>query len=144
MRATGSTATIIFIAVLLSACVARPSLRATDDALVGCWRGEGYQPLQKRTQIWVTHRKPDGTFRVEFQDQTRPQPNKADVHVEAGGWVLSAGTYTTVTTQINGSPAYYRDDYKVLELTADKFIYRHNKLGTVFTALKVSCETSGP
>lgn len=135
-----ATAMIIVSAMLLTGCVVRPPLLTSDDALVGCWRGEGYQPLPQRTQTWVTRRNADGTFVVEFQDSIRRDSNRVEVDVEAGSWVRIESTYTTVTNQMNGRPTYYRDEYEILELTADKFVYRHKKLGVVFTAVRVSCE----
>jgi hypothetical protein len=144
MRPILSIATTVLVAVLLGSCVNRQSLPTNDESLVGCWRGEGYQPEQRQTQSWLTRRNPDGTFSVEFKDLTKRSNGQLETQVELGAWSQKANIYTTTTKRINGIPAFYYDEYEILELTKAKFVYRHKALGEVFTASRVSCEASGP
>jgi hypothetical protein len=81
MRPIRSIAMIIIGAALLAGCVVRPPLLTSEDALVGCWRGEGYQPLPQQMQTWFTRRNADGTFVVEFQDSIRRDSNRIEVDV---------------------------------------------------------------
>jgi len=127
-------------AALLVAWLLGAAPVALAQDLSGRWYGEGYQP-RGYTQ-WLSERRPDGTFFVEFReykDCTLVYQSR-----EAGRWSFSDGVYSTTTTSVEGSDAYYYYSYVLLAFSGSEMEYQHIGFGTLFKARRVSDDFEWP
>ncbi|WP_428248698.1 hypothetical protein [Ferrovibrio sp.] len=129
----------VFGLLLLMLLAVFPAWAQQAD-LSGRWYGEGYQG---RVYLhWLSERRPDGGFAVEFR---RYEECKI-VHrsLEAGRWSLQGNVYTTSTIMIDGQRVNYADRYLLLGLGNDEMTYQHITNGTMFRARKVGADFDWP
>ncbi|ANH68539.1 hypothetical protein [Mitsuaria sp. 7] len=129
-----------FIALIaLSACTPKFPKPDPEDALVGCWSGEDFQPEYQRTVKSLINRSADGSFHIAFI------VNEQDVlKIEEGQWHRKDGIYTTLTQRVGGRPvdtrhALYTDVYDIQSLVDDVLTLRHQKADLSFVARRVAC-----
>lgn len=125
--------------LLLLLVVAVPAMAQQAD-LSGRWYGEGYQG---RVYLhWLSERRPDGGFAVEFRRYEECQI----VHrsLEAGRWSLHGSIYATNTTMIDGQRVNYADRYLLLGLSNNEMSYQHIASGTLFRAQRVGADFDWP
>jgi hypothetical protein len=108
---------------------------ARAAGVVGEWYGEGYQPLWRAGAQWLMHLSPGGRYAIEFREY-RDCRLVRDQR-EEGRWDLSRG-FRTVTTEVNGRPTRYENDYRVESLTAREFRIVHIATGQEYTERRVA------
>lgn len=128
------------------ACIATVSLFLGGCAifnpgypLVGCWQGEGYQPMLKADSTWLMQRKANGTFAVEVALITPGRP--ARKVLETGTWYGTRASYTSVTETVDGRPLRPKQPhvYRIDSFQDGQMTYLHFATGVGFSARKVSC-----
>jgi hypothetical protein len=113
------------IALLVLALASADVGPLSAQSIVGKWLG--LESPQQQVKCWLNNRRQDGTFDVTFLVAA---PFGLRQQVEQGTWSFADGLYSTITTQIDGrtvNPAdpQFRDTYRVIKLTEDKFVYSH-------------------
>src|ERR1043166_3466858 len=111
---------------------------AGAQSIAGKWLG--LNSPQQQVKCWLNERRRNGTFEVTFLSTA---PFGLRRQVEEGTWSFADGLYSTITTHINGSKInsahpQFRDTYRVIELTDDKFIYSHVEGGEQFSVYRVA------
>jgi hypothetical protein len=109
---------------------------AAEPSIEGNWYGEDYQLVWKATVQELIHRRPDGTFDIEFRRYENCVLKISQT--EQGTWSVTEKLYHTQTDYINGAPAHYEDDYEIQSLDDKTFVYRHVETGQIFTGTRVS------
>jgi hypothetical protein len=111
---------------------------AIAQSIVGKWLG--LNSPQEWVKCWLNERRQNGTFEVTF---LAAAPFGLRRQVEEGTWSFANGLYSTITTLIDGSKVnpgdpQFRDTYRVIELTGDRFVLSHIEKGWQFTAYRVT------
>lgn len=129
----------LFKILVLMLLAAWPATAQQAD-LSGRWYGEGYQG--RVYMHWLSERRPDGGFAVEF----RRYEECRIVHrsLEAGRWSLQGNTYITSTSMIDGQRVNYADRYLLLGVSNGEMTYQHITSGTLFRARKVGADFDWP
>ena len=95
------------------------------QSIAGKWLG--LESPQQQVKCWLNDRHQNGTFEVTFLVAARFGLSR---QMEEGTWSFADGLYSTITTHINGlkvnsADPQYRDTYRVIKLSEDKFVYSH-------------------
>ena len=117
---------------------AAPAFAASVE---GYWYGEGYQPLWRENAQWLMHLAPDGGYAVEFREY-RNCLLVLD-QKETGTWNLT-GEFRTVTTEVDGRPTRYENDYRVRALNDKEFDITHLKTGQAYVEKRVGADFKWP
>lgn len=103
--------------------------------LAGYWYGEGYQPLWHENAQWLMHLAPDGRYAIEFREYRECRLTRDQR--ETGTWTLRT-RFRTVTTEVDGRPTRYENDYRVISLTGGEFRIIHSETGQEYTERRVA------
>lgn len=113
------------------------------DALVGSWYGEKQKGPQLQT--WLVVRDNKGRF--EMKTKVFIDDFVLMEKTEQGVWSVDSKVYSAKIMQITdvtGSykpqtpEGYYLDEYKIIELSADSFIYQHTGSGNEYLTKRVA------
>lgn len=123
------------VTALISGLLLSPALA---QSLEGKWLGSASP--QAEVACWLNHRKPDGTYVVEFLVIT---PTGTIKQRDEGTWFLSNGLYATVTQRVDGvatdpSDRSFREIFKVVSLSSSEFVYADIGKDVQFTVTKVA------
>jgi len=151
---------IILIALLIAGCTTAPAIYtakppdSSEDSrrslLLGWWYGEA-KTKEGGKRLQITDRSVDGTFKVEFR--IIEGSGKVWDQTEVGLWGISGPVYFTITKGWVGggrflpadpTQATFYDAYEILELSKDKFRYKHFAIGDEYTMKRVSDSFSFP
>jgi len=119
---------LLSLSVLLLATSAGAAPSPTEKLLEGWWYGEAYQPIWHETTQELMHRRPDGTFEIEFRLYRNCRLVRAQK--ETGRWSATDTLYHTDTETVAGhaidqtKPSYH-DDYHIDALGEDNLTYTH-------------------
>ncbi len=108
-------------------------------SVTGTWYEEG-QPNDPNV-LTVMHLDPSGRFDVHFR-MCHGRDQSDDV--ESGMWLYDKGVLDIVTLNVNGLSSYRDDKYDTVSLSANKFVYRHEATGYVFSDIKVDAKSEVP
>ncbi|WP_370153427.1 hypothetical protein [Ferrovibrio sp.] len=114
--------------------------RAAAEDISGFWYGEGYQG--RGYLQWLSERRPDGSFFVEFRQYKECQMTFQQK--EAGRWKLEGNIYSTATSMIDGERADYADRYQLESVIQGVMKYKHLKSGHTFTTYRVGDDFRWP
>jgi hypothetical protein len=132
---------LALLCTALASCSTTTKSEGQQSRLVGCWLGEDFQPVMGESAKWLMNRKPDGTFKIEFQSRD------GTVQREEGTWLDQGSNYTTVTLRIDGEPVdvndtQFTDTYEIRSVTNGVMEYYHTRMNITFKAQKVECAKS--
>ena len=143
MRTSGALRLLLplLVAAALASCAQTGRHDERQNRLVGCWRGEGYQPIVGRSTEWLMNRRSDGTFTIEFRLRY------GFVQIEEGTWLDLGTTYVTHTLKIDGEPVdgndpEFMDTYELRSVTDEGMEYYHLRTHITFKSQKVACRGS--
>ena len=129
----------------IALCLLLLSHAQPGSFLVGNWYGEE-QPNDPNV-LWLARFWPDGRFEAEFRTCRKTQSID---EIDKGSWTYRDGAAEVTSTLVNGRPIHVVDRYKTLSYSGNKHVYRHERTGYVFTAVRVdadfelpSCSLSG-
>ncbi len=114
---------------------------ASAASIVGYWYGEGYQPLWRENAQWLMHLAPDGGYAVEFRQYRNCQVVLDQK--ETGTWTMR-GEFRTITTDVDGRPTRYENDYRVGTLTETEFDITHIGTGQAYVEKRVGANFAMP
>jgi hypothetical protein len=123
--------------------VAPHGAEAKRDQLAGRWYGN-MRTKDGKTRRWLTDRKLDGTYRIEFVVIERDGALLRQT--EFGDWGVSGNYFVTVTRGVqdkDGSIApdtqssYFWDVYKIVRLGSKEFVYQNVSSGNKFIVRRV-------
>jgi hypothetical protein len=119
---------------------------AHAGSLEGYWYGKGYQPDMRKTMQWLTINRANGSYSVEFREYSNCELKFAQM--EEGRWTVSGDVLTKRTLTVNGQPVrdepYYRDTYRIIELSDRKMRIVHEKTGQDWTSERVAKDFTFP
>lgn len=128
---------VVAAAWLTALCAADADAAAVP--FIGTWYGEG-QPDDPNV-YWLARYDASGRFEADFRVCHGKQAE--DQH-DTGVWTYANNIDDVVTLSVNGVSSYYDDRYDTLSIDAHKFVYRHERTGFVFTAVKVEPNSALP
>lgn len=105
---------------------------AKASFLVGNWYGE-QQPHDPNV-LWLARFWPDGRFQAKFRTC---RPKDFVDEVDEGTWTYNGRITEVTSTFVNGSPMHVVDRYDTISYDGRKHVYRHERTGFVFTAVRV-------
>ncbi len=101
--------------------------------IVGTWYGEG-QP-DDPNYMWMAHYDAGGKYEAHFRIC---RGTATEEIVNKGVWTYSGAIDDVVTLEADGHAMYHDDRYDTLSLDKNKYVYRHEATGFVFTARRVA------
>ena len=138
MRNQSFSVRILFLSLVLGLSLSQ-SVSGSPPSLVGFWYGEG-QP-EDPSVYWLAHLDSDGQFSAVFRFCAR-RPG-FDLK-ESGIWSYSGRVATLVTRDLNGHVVRQTERYDTLTYDGRKHVYRHERTGFVFTAIRVGADFEVP
>jgi hypothetical protein len=117
---------LCFVVMLIQPAAAGPFL-------VGDWYGEG-QPDNPNV-YWVAHIQEDGFYSAHFRFCRGHVASDVE---DLGNWTYSAKVAVLVTLRVNGQAVHDTDRYDTISYDGRKHVYRHERTGYVFTAVRVA------
>jgi hypothetical protein len=120
------------ILMLVVAVLAFAPARAATNFIIGNWYGEE-QPHDPNV-FWVARFWPDGRFTALFRTC---HGRTAEDEDDRGTWAMAAGALEVTSTVVNGRAIYQAERYRTLSYDGKKHVYRHERTGFVFTAVRV-------
>lgn len=128
----------------------KPSLEQSTymkwDMMIGKWLGEA-PTKEGGVRRWLVNRFSDGTYRIHFQTMRRNAV--VENRIEVGNWGISGPVYFSIyrgrmvgNVLRNSDPGdpYNHDAYEILELSEDRFRYRHYETQNEYEIRKVPDE----
>lgn len=109
-----------------------PAAGVAASFLVGVWYGEE-QPKDPNV-FWLARFFPDGRFHALFRTCHGKQAFDED---DTGTWSLRNGALEVTSTLVNGHAILQVERYHTLSYDGHKHVYRHERSGFVFSAVKV-------
>ena len=109
-----------------------PAAGVAAAFLVGVWYGEE-QPKDPNV-FWLARFFPDGRFHALFRTCHGKQAFDED---DTGTWSLRNGALEVTSTLVNGHAILQVERYHTLSYDGHKHVYRHERSGFVFSAVKV-------
>jgi hypothetical protein len=109
-----------------------PTSSAANSFLIGDWYGEG-QPDDPNV-YWLAHIGSDGRYSALFRFC---RGHVASDLEDTGTWTYGGKIVEIVTLTVNGHPVRDTDRYDTLSYDGHKHVYRHERSGYVFTAVRV-------
>lgn len=118
------------------------ALAARDAAgafLTGNWYGEE-QPKDPNV-FWTARFWSDGRFEAKFRTCHRKE---TEDETDDGIWSYKNGVVEVTSTSVDGHPILAVEHYHTLSYDGRKHVYRHERTGFVFTAVRVSADFELP
>ena len=109
-----------------------PGARAATPFVVGNWYGEE-QPKDPNV-FWLARFWPDGRFAARFRTCHGRETLDED---DTGTWAFRDNVLEVTSTLVNGHAIFQAERYHTLSYDGHKHIYRHERTGYVFTAVRV-------
>ncbi len=107
--------------------------------IVGNWYGE--QQPNNPNVLWLARFWPDGRFAARFRTCRGKTAEDED---DKGNWLLRSGVIEVTSKLVNGHAILQVERYRTLSYDGRKHVYRHERTGFVFTAVRVSADYELP
>ena len=110
---------------------------AQAQSVEGVWYGWGYQPAWGEGSDFIIHRWSDGRSEIWLRHYSGCVVTMEQR--ETSTWSMAdASTVHVKTLTVNGEAGdWTEDDYRILELTADRYRYLHLQTGVEYNARRV-------
>ena len=122
----------LYLALMPLAARAAVAPDSKGQFLIGNWYGEE-QPKDPNV-FWLARFWPGGRFEAKFRTCHGKQTLD---ELDQGYWTYKDGVAEVTSTLVDGHPIHAVERYHTLSYDGRKHIYRHERSGFVFTAIRV-------